>query len=310
MVEASRNEEAELVRKVYEEELLEEINRIRAEDGKKPFDSVRRTELDFDEKTGEEIKQTRKKNIKVSTTDPESGNYHKGEHEECFAYCHTVFCDSNGFVLTYDTVAGNTHDSVSFHDPYDEVNEKFRGQIKNVVLDSAYKTPAIMKKIIENGQEPYLPYKRPMTKKGFFSKGKYIYDEDRNVYICPNGKELKYATTDREGYKSYKSDPKDCRNCPFLSQCTKSKNHQKVITRHVWTQYMEKAEEIRHSEKWKEVYPTRKETIERVFADDKENHCLRFTRLRGLVKNRHQAGLIFMCHNLQKLAKWRWKYDH
>lgn len=306
----SRNEEAELVRKVYEEELLEEINRIRAEDGKKPFDSVRRTELDFDEKTGEEIKQTRKKNIKVSTTDPESGNYHKGEHEECFAYCHTVFCDSNGFVLTYDTVAGNTHDSVSFHDPYDEVNEKFRGQIKNVVLDSAYKTPAIMKKIIENGQEPYLPYKRPMTKKGFFSKGKYIYDEDRNVYICPNGKELKYATTDREGYKSYKSDPKDCRNCPFLSQCTKSKNHQKVITRHVWTQYMEKAEEIRHSEKWKEVYPTRKETIERVFADDKENHCLRFTRLRGLVKNRHQAGLIFMCHNLQKLAKWRWKYDH
>ena len=127
--------------------------------------------------------------------------------------------------------------------------------------------------------------------------------------MCPNGQELKYTTTNRQGYKEYKSDPEICRNCPFLDRCTKSKKHQKTITRHIWAEYTEKAEELRHTEKWKELYPKRKETIERVFADDKENHCLRYTRVRGLRKNSHQAALIFACHNLQRMAKWKWSHS-
>ena len=34
---------------------------------------------------------------------------------------------------------------------------------------------------------------------------------------------------------------------------------------------------------YKEVYANRKKTIERVFADAKEKHGLRFTQLRGLL---------------------------
>ena len=59
---------------------------------------------------------------------------------------------------------------------------------------------------------------------------------------------------------------------------------------------------------WKEIYPQRKETIERVFADCKENNGLRFTRLKGLKKNQQNAWLIFACHNLKKMSLWRGKY--
>ena len=45
---------------------------------------------------------------------------------------------------------------------------------------------------------------------------------------------LKYTTTNRDGYREYKSDGNICVNCPYLSQCTESKNHVKVITRHIW----------------------------------------------------------------------------
>jgi len=31
-----------------------------------------------------------------------------------------------------------------------------------------------------------MPYKRPMTKKGFFGKSEYVYDELYDCYICPN----------------------------------------------------------------------------------------------------------------------------
>ncbi|WP_291579648.1 transposase, partial [Clostridium sp. UBA6640] len=72
--------------------------------------------------------------------------------------------------------------------------------------------------------------------------------------------------TNREGYKVYKSNPTDCGNCSFKSRCTNSKNNQKVVARHVWEEYLEEADHLRHDNYVKCVYKRRKETIERVFA--------------------------------------------
>ncbi|MGE7600443.1 transposase, partial [Lysinibacillus fusiformis] len=51
----------------------------------------------------------------------------------------------------------------------------------------------------------------------------------------------------------------------------------------------------------------RKETIERVFADAKEKHGMRWTTLRGLKKLSMQAMLTFAAMNLKKLATWTWQ---
>lgn len=83
----------------------------------------------------------------------------------------------------------------------------------------------------------------------------------------------------------------------------------KVITRHVWQEYADRVEKRRNSKEWKEIYPRRKETIERVFAENKERHNLRFTRVRGLEKNQFQATLLFACHNLVKMARWKWELE-
>lgn len=60
--------------------------------------------------------------------------------------------------------------------------------------------------------------------------------------------------------------------------------------------------EIRLSDLGKELYPERKKTIERVFADTKFNHCLGFTILRELKKNHNRCLLIFAVANMKKLA--------
>jgi transposase/transcription elongation factor Elf1 len=306
----STSAEVEVAKKDFEDDLLAEINRDRKEHGKsKMFDSLKRTEYDFDEETGEQIEVVEKKTIKQSTTDPESGNFHKGDHEECFAYEHQTFCDRNGFVICFDTVPGNVHDSVSFFPAYQALRDQFGSQIKNICLDAGYKTPAIAREILLHGHTPFFPYKRPMTKKGFFRKHEYVYDEQYDCYLCPNNQVLSYTTTDRQGYRHYKSDPAICSTCPLRNQCTESKGSQKDVLRHVWADYMEKAEEVRYTEQWKKIYPQRKESIERVFADDKENHCLRYTRVRGLKKNRHVGSIIYTCHNLERLARWKWKDD-
>ena len=47
--------------------------------------------------------------------------------------------------------------------------------------------------------------------------------------------------------------------------------------------------------------------IERVFADAKEKHGMRWTTLRGLKKLSMQAMLTFAAMNLKKLATWTWQ---
>lgn len=59
--------------------------------------------------------------------------------------------------------------------------------------------------------------------------------------------------------------------CTSLSQCTESKNHQKLIQRHILESFVEQAEHLRHSISIKKIYAKRKETIERVIADAMDN---------------------------------------
>lgn len=195
------------------------------------------------------------------------------------------------------------HDSKVFDEVYDKITDKF-DEIETVTVDAGYKTPWICKKIIDDGRNPSMPYKRPMNKKDFFKSYKYVYDEYYDCVICPNNQVLKYSTTNRNGYREFKSDPKVCANCPHLEKCTHSTNHQKVVIKHIWQDYIEQAEDFRHSPKGKETYSLRSQTIERVFADAKEKHAMRYTPYRGLQRVSSWITLKFACMNLKKMASW------
>ena len=87
-------------------------------------------------------------------------------------------------------------------------------------------------------------------------------------------------------------------------------NMTKVVTRHLWADYIDKCEDIRHTPKYQELYKMRKEKIERVFADAKEKHAMRYTPYRGLTQVTNWAKLKFACLNLKKLALWKSKDNH
>lgn len=287
-----KNEIVEKSARYYEAELQKEITADRAEHGKKPLK--------------EKASAPETKEIKSSTTDPDCGVFHKGEHKKVFAYGANVACDAHNYVLDFELAAGNVHDTAVFPRLYERLIENYP-EIRNVTLDAGYKTPAIARQIIEDGKTPIMPYKRPMTKKGFFKKYDYVYDEHYDCYICPSNELLKYSTTNRDGYREYKSNPEKCAGCPHLRKCTESKEHVKLVTRHIWEEYIEQAEEIRHTIGTKEIYEKRKETIERVFADAKELHGMRYTKHRGLGRVKMELNLLFACMNLKKLARRLWQ---
>jgi transposase len=286
----------------YKRDLLIELNEDRIAHGKKPFED----DNDDDGDGSAPSSDNAQKEVKESTTDPESGLFCKGEKERSFAYTATVACDRNDFILGFKAAPGNVHDSQVFSDVFEEVKQRF-SEIEAVVVDAGYKTPAICREIVQANKLPVMPYRRPMTKEGYFKKYEYIYDEHYDCYLCPNNQVLKYSTTNRDGYREYKSNPKVCAECSMRMQCTQSKNCTKVVTRHIWEPYVEIAEDIRHTQWGKDLYKKRGETIERVFADAKEKHGMRYTHYRGLGKVQHYLTLLFACMNLKKLAMWKRK---
>lgn len=283
----------------YEELLKKEIDEDREKHGKKPL-----KDKDDDQNPGGDggsgdSSTPKEKTVKCSTSDPDSGWFHKGEHKSVFAYAVETACDRHGWILDYTVSPGNLHDSRTFKGLYDKIKDI---GLDIVTMDSGYRTPAIAKLLIDDGLTPLFPYKRPMTKDGFFKKYEFVYDEHYDCYICPNDQILSYSTTNRDGYREYKSCGHVCAGCPYLSKCTESKDHVKLVTRHIWEEYMEMCEDIRHTNGMKEVYSERKQTIERLFGSAKENHGFRYTQLVGKARMEMKVGLTFACMNLKKLA--------
>ena len=265
-------EQVPVASKHYAKELMEEVNADREARGKKP----------------------------------DCGLFVKGEHKRQFAYEAHTACDKNGFVLETVVTPGNVHDSVAFDEVYDKVTKTFP-ETETIVADSAYKTPHICKKVFDDGRVLSTAYKRPQTMKGGHEWWKYVYDEFYDCVICPEYQILKYATTNRDGYREYKSDPKLCTNCPSRELCTHSKDCVKTVQRHIWKDYEDLADDARYTPKYQDLYKQRKETIERVFADAKEKHAMRYTQYRGLAQVTNWVKLKFAAMNLKKLATRKWK---
>ena len=282
--------------KVYEQQLREEVNAERKNLNKKPVDD------DDDNEPGsggDTVEKT------VSTTDPDCGLFVKGEHERQFAYEAHTACDGNGFILGVHVTAGNVHDSVAWDPLYDAVTERFP-EVQFVAMDSAYKTPWISKKILDDGRIPILPYTRYNGKKDRFRPWEYTYDPVTDSFECPYGKPLRHTTTTKDGKRTYRSTPTFCKDCNNKHLCGANEKGQKILQTHIWQEYLDLVEQLRRTDVGKDIYSRRKETIERAFADAKEKHGMRYTHHRGLARVTTWVRLKYAAMNLKKLAKWCW----
>lgn len=294
-----RKEQVARTAKVYAEQLREEVNAERAKLGKKPIEEKNDSD-DEPPSGGGTVEKT------VSTTDPDSGMFVKGEHERSFAYEAHTACDRNGFVLDVVVTAGNIHDSVAWDGLYDSVTDKFE-EARFITMDAGYKTPWIAKKILDDGRIPILPYTRPKGRKDGYRPWQYEYDPAADSFLCPNGEILRHTTTDRDGKRIYRSIPKNCRECLCKAWCGANEKGQKLFTTHIWQEYLDIAEQLRKTSRAKAIYAMRKETIERVFADAKEKHAMRYTHHRGLAGVTRWVRLKYAAMNLKKLAEWSWR---
>ena len=282
-------EDVEVTPQAYLAELEEAITEDREAHGKKPLPPRK------------EAAETARK--KISKTDPDSGYMVREGKPKGFFYLDHRTVDAKHTIITdVHVTPASVHDSVPYLERLDRQSERFGFEVEAVGLDAGYFTAAICQGLDKRELYGVIGYRRPNKPKGMMAKRLFVYDETADVYRCPEGQALRYATTNRQGYRHYQSDPAWCRRCPRLAECTRNDKQQKTVTRHVWEAAKERVNRHRLEPKGQQVYLRRKETVERSFADAKQLHGYRYAQMRGLAGMREQALLSAAAQNLKKMA--------
>jgi transposase len=241
---------------------------------------------------------------RVSTTDPDSGYMMREGKPEGFFYLDHRTVDSAFNIITdTHTTPGNINDSRVYLARLDRQIERFGFDVHAVGLDAGYATVPIAQGLVEREIMGVTGYRRPNPPApGMMDKSHFIYDSHEDGYMCPNGQFLPYATTNREGYRQYRSDPKQCAQCPLLASCTSARNHQRELNRHIWQDARDKTNKNRLTPYGKKIYKRRQETVERSFADAKQLHGHRYARFRSLIRVTTQCLLAAATQNIKKIA--------
>jgi len=250
------------------------------------------------------------KETKVSRTDPDAGYMVRDGKPKGFFYLDHRTVDGRFAIITDTHVTpANVHDSIPYLGRLDRQRERFGFDVKAVGLDAGYASAPIAKGLEARDILGVTGYLRASGPKGMLPKRAFTYDAAVDGYRCPEGKMIPYATTDRNGYRHYKSDPAGCRGCPLLASCTTNAKAQKTVTRHVWADARERTDAHRLTDWGKKLYKRRKETVERSFADAKQLFGHRYARFRSLAKVQTQALLAATAQNIKKIAMAAWQ-DH
>lgn len=207
-----------------------------------------------------------------------------GKPEEFFYLDHRTVDSQHNIITDVHVTTGNVNDVDPYLERLDVQKEKFGFNVKYVGLDAGYFTNPICKGIADRNITSVIATRLGTHVKGKFTKNKFVYIEEWDVYACPSEYFLHYKTTTRQGYAEYVCDKEICKDCLLKNSCLSEKSEFRTIRRHVWEEFKEKNTFFLKTDKGKRIYKRRKETIERSFADSKELHGLRYARFRGLTK--------------------------
>jgi transposase len=170
-----------------------------------------------------------------------------------------------------------------------------------VLVDSGYYDGDKIKECEEAGITPYLPVPKWKTaeKLGLFGLKLFKYDEERDLFVCPQGEELRFRTiAKREGkkYRIYRTNA--CGRCPLRAQCTTSKSGRKL---RIWVDHevLERLKQRLQSRP--ELINERKKIAEHPFGTIKSAMDQGYFLLKGAAKVFIETGLTVLAHNMRRV---------
>lgn len=240
----------------------------------------------------------------ISATDPDARLMCNNNNNVDVSYNVQTTVDSKHNIIVDFKVSQKPNDLGELDNMALRAKKLFKGKEFEVLADKGYYKAEDLKKCVENGITPYVTkqiYSNGTGDRDFYGD-RFKYDKDKNVYICPAGKELYYARDRKQKekgvigheYRNYEA----CKNCEYKDRCTKSEKG-RVICRHVDQDFLDTID--LQTELNMEKYKLRQMIVEHPFGTVKRSWGAYYFLTRRKISVTAEVSLSFLVYNLKRV---------
>jgi hypothetical protein len=242
----------------------------------------------------------------VSLTDPQATWVARPGVDPFFAYDANYLIDNKvGIIVDAEGTRANRIVEIAVTQTMmDRVRRRFDLQPQRLAGDTAYGAVRLLKWLVDRQIAPHIPvWDKSARSDGTFSRADFVFDQSRNIYICPNGKLLHTTGTVIEGSTlRYRASKRDCDLCAFKTRCCPH-TPARQVPRDLHEDARDVARALAKTEAFEQSRRERKK-VEMRFAHMKRIFRLDRLRLRGLSGAKDEVLLTATAQNLRRLVKF------
>jgi transposase len=271
------------------------------------LDTARSNEADNDrDHDGSSGGGSRSKPAKeVSLTDPQAAWVTRPGIAPFFAYDANYLMDNKaGIIVDAEGSCANRAVEIAVTQiMVERVRCRFDLRPQRLAGDTVYGAVKLLKWLAERKITPHVPvWDKSARYDGTFSRADFVFDRNRNIYVCPGGAELASTGNIDQGHiVYYRANKNDCSVCSLKPKCTTAVARK--VTRDVDEDVRDQVRALVNTEAFQQSRRERKK-IEMRFAHMKRIFRLDRLRLRGLTGAKDEVLLTATAQNLRRLAKF------
>src|SRR6201998_1492804 len=248
----------------------------------------------------------RKPAKEVSLTDPQAAWVARKNTDPFFAYDVNYLIDNHaGIIVDAEGPRANRIVEIAItRTMLDRVGRRFQLRPQRLAADTAYGAVRLLKWLVDRKIAPHIPvWDKSARSDGTLSRADFVFDRERNVYICPGGKLLHTTGTVIDGGTlRYRAAKRDCDACALKLQCSPN-TPSRWIPRDVHEDARDVARALAKTEAYEQSRRERKK-VEMRFAHMKRIFKLDRLRLRGLSGAKDEVLLTATAQNLRRLVRF------
>ena len=177
-----------------------------------------------------------------------------------------------------------------------------------ITADKGYSSAIEIKKCIDDGINTVVPLVRTgqeLKNKGKFTKDMFIYDKDKDVYVCPNNKLISRTSSLNKSYARimylYRSSQTDCNACPIRDKCLGEKTKNKQTQRWEHQELIDNYNTKMQTDESKAIIKKRSSIVEHPFGTIKRSLGWDHFLVRSKKKVAGENALIMFTYNFKRL---------
>src|ERR1700689_2340649 len=165
----------------------------------------------------------RKPPKEVSLTDPQAAWDARKNTDPLLAWeAHYLIDNKAGIIVDAEGTRANRIVEIAItRTMLDRVGRRFQLRPQRLAADHPYGAGRLLQWLVDHKIAPHIPvWDKSARSDGTFSRADFVFDRERNVYICPGGKLLHTTGTVIDGSTlRYRASKFDCDACAFKMKC-------------------------------------------------------------------------------------------